>query len=70
MKLNLGLLIDGDIQNKMWCGILVFVHAHDYYLILIHFSYINYVSNGGWRASNMAAMQISQMVTISPYVKL
>ena len=34
------------------------------------FSYINYVSNGGLRASNMAAMQISQMVTISPYAFL
>ena len=32
------------------------------------FSYIKYVSNGGWSASNMAAMQISQVVTISPYV--
>ena len=24
-----------------------------------------FISNGGWRASNMAAMQFSQMVTIS-----
>ena len=48
----------------------MFVHAQDYYLVLIYFSYIIYVSNGGWRASNMAAMQISQVVTISPYADL
>ena len=24
--------IDGDIRNKLWCGLLVFVHGQDYYL--------------------------------------
>ena len=33
------------------------------------FSLINYTSNGGWLAANMAAMQISQVVTIPQYVK-
>ena len=59
--------IDRDMQNKLWCGPLVFIHLQGYKLVLMYFSYINYISNGGWRASCMAAMQICKGVTISPY---
>ena len=69
MKLNLGLSwIDGDIQNNLWCGLLLFLHGQVFYLVLIYFPHINHKSNGGWCASTMAAMQITRVVTISPYV--
>ena len=46
----------------------MFVYVQDYYSVLIYFSFVNCISNGDWRSSNMTAMQISQVVIICPYV--